>query len=157
MKDQFKTIYHYISIIRCRVSKFPRDKILLRAKRFETRHDFIVSFFLYRLTLSFEDVGSILYIFFFSIYIYASFLVLAFFFSSLSIHRLIANFFFFFFLKKERFAGILSLMKSGIVDMQKFVLILFSLLFNTTFTQHETTFCQMIVKEKKEKKALKSE
>lgn len=98
------------------------------------------------------------YIFFFSIYIYfdASFLVLAFFFSSLSIHRLIANFFFFF-LKKERFAGILSLMKSGIVDMQKFVLILFSLLFNTTFTQHETTFCQMIVKEKKEKKALKSE
>lgn len=99
------------------------------------------------------------YIFFFSIYIYfdASFLVLAFFFSSLSIHRLIANFFFFFFLKKERFAGILSLMKSGIVDMQKFVLILFSLLFNTTFTQHETTFCQMIVKEKKEKKALKSE
>lgn len=98
------------------------------------------------------------YIFFF-FYIYllrCEFLSPRIFFSSLSIHRLIANFFFFF-LKKERFAGILSLMKSGIVDMQKFVLILFSLLFNTTFTQHETTFCQMIVKEKKEKKALKSE
>lgn len=100
MKDQFKTIYHYISIIRCRVSKFPRDKILLRAKRFETRHDFIVSFFLYRLTLSFEDVGSILYFFFFYIYLLRceSFWS-SHFFSSLSIHRLIANFFFFFFKK----------------------------------------------------------
>lgn len=97
-----------------------------------------------------------IYFFFFYIYL-CEFLSPRIFFSSLSIHRLIANFFFFFFLKKERFAGILSLMKSGIVDMQKFVLILFSLLFNTTFTQHETTFCQMIVKEKKEKKALKSE
>lgn len=98
------------------------------------------------------------YIFFFSIYIYFD--------ASLSDPRIFflpfrfivwSRIFFFFFLKKERFAGILSLMKSGIVDMQKFVLILFSLLFNTTFTQHETTFCQMIVKEKKEKKALKSE
>lgn len=99
------------------------------------------------------------YIFFFSIYIYfdASFLVLAFFFFFPFDSSFDREFFFFFFLKKERFAGILSLMKSGIVDMQKFVLILFSLLFNTTFTQHETTFCQMIVKEKKEKKALKSE
>lgn len=101
MKDQFKTIYHYISIIRCRVSKFPRDKILLRAKRFETRHDFIVSFFLYRLTLSFEDVGSILYFFFFYIYLLrCEFLSPRIFFSSLSIHRLIANFFFFFFEKR---------------------------------------------------------
>lgn len=96
--------------------------------------------------------------FFFSIYIYFD--------ASLSDPRIFflpfrfivwSRIFFFFFLKKERFAGILSLMKSGIVDMQKFVLILFSLLFNATFTQHETTFCQMIVKEKKEKKALKSE
>ena len=141
MKDQFKTIYHYISIIRCRVSKFPRDKILLRAKRFETRHDFIVSFFF----VSFDVVVRRRWFYF----IFFFFLPFCFFFFSLI--------FFFFFLKKERFAGILSLMKSGIVDMQKFVLILFSLLFNTTFTQHETTFCQMIVKEKKEKKALKSE
>lgn len=102
MKDQFKTIYHYISIIRCRVSKFPRDKILLRAKRFETRHDFIVSFFFVSFDVVVRRRWFYFIFFFFSIYIYfdASFLVLAFFFSSLSIHRLIANFFFFFFEKR---------------------------------------------------------
>lgn len=118
--------YYYISIIWCRVSKSPRDKILLRAKRFETRHNFIVSF-LYCLTLSFEDVGSILYFF----YIFTSmreFNPRIFPFDSLFNRE--------FFFKKERFAGILSLMKSG-TDMQKFVSILFSLLFNTTFT-HES-------------------